>query len=366
MWANKGRLPIVLEPERYVARDHHDREIEAIFLPGWHCVGALDDMPNESDFFTTELLGRPLLLRNVGGRPRALLNVCAHRHAVLTSARRGHCDRTRCQVHGWEYDDEGVVCKVPDARSFTPIGRGAERERLRRFRAEVRERLIFVSLADQGPGLDEALGPVTRALIDEGFGPRFREVARWEIDHPANWKVPVENAIESYHVPVVHPSTFQVMPPEEDEEHELGDGYSEHRDSDNAKSVFYRAAMRALRRAPHYSYRHHHRFPSLMIAATDAMSLLQVILPTSPTTSRSMIRAYAYGGEPGWISGRILSRALGLPIRRFVGQVLAEDGAILGAVQRGLTSPEKSGPGALGAREERVHLFQQWVANRVG
>lgn len=365
MWVHKGRLPVVLDPARYAGRADHDREIEALFLPGWSCVGSLDDIAREGDFFTTELFERPILVRNVGGEPRAFLNVCAHRHSLLTSEARGRCARTRCQLHGWEYDDEGRVCKIPDARSFAPIPRGAESERLRRFHTEVREKLIFVSLNEGAPPLDDALGGATLALLHEGFGPRYRQIARWDIDHPANWKVPVENAIESYHVPAVHPGSFVNHGPEEGEDHVLADAYTSHKDSDDASSIVYRAVMRGLRRSPHFSYRHHHAFPSMMLALTDAMSFLQVILPTSPTTSRSIVRLFVYRGDPGWIPGFFVSRLAALFIRPFVGRVLREDLAVHGAIQRGLASPDKPGPGSISAREERIYAFQRWVSANV-
>jgi phenylpropionate dioxygenase-like ring-hydroxylating dioxygenase large terminal subunit len=364
MWASKGRLPFALDPSSYSDAAFHERELAAIFVPAWHCVGAMDDIPREGDYFTTELLGRPVLVRNTGGAPRAFLNVCAHRHILLTSKPCGHFKRIQCQFHGWEYDDDGAVCKVPDARSFLPVARGVER--LRRLRAATCQRLVFVSLAPEGPDLKEALGPATWGLIEEGFGPLYHELARWTTDHAANWKVPVEGSVESYHVPVVHPGTFARMPAEEDELHEIGDTYSFHEDSEDARSPIYRAAMRGLRRSPRYSYRHHLSYPSLMLALTDAMSFLRVTLPTSPTTSRSLVRAYAYEGDPGWLPARVTAAASAPVIRSYIERVIAEDEPLFADMQRGLASPDHAGPGVLGAREERVHAFQAWVAKKVG
>jgi choline monooxygenase len=364
MWRSKGRLPMALTPAAYVDGAFAERELATLFLPGWHCVGTTDDLRQEGDYFTAELLGRPVLVRNTKGTPRAFLNVCAHRHIVLTSKACGHFDRIRCQFHGWEYDDDGVVRRMPDARSFVPVSRGAER--LRALRCETRGRLVFVSLATEGPGLPDALGATTAALVDEGFGDRYREIARYTTDHAANWKIPIESAVESYHVPVVHPSTFARMPPEEGEHHDLGDGYSTHEDREDARSLTYRAAMQALRRSPRWSFRHHVSYPSLLLSLTDALSFVRVILPTSPTTSRSMVRAYVYEGDRGWPPARVMSRISGRVLRRYIARVIEEDEPIFAAMQRGLASPEHAGPGVLGAREERVHAFQRWIADRVG
>jgi phenylpropionate dioxygenase-like ring-hydroxylating dioxygenase large terminal subunit len=357
MWTDRGRLPLLLTGDRYFDPANHELEMGRLFRPAWHCVGSLDDLARDGDFITLDLLGRPLLIRRVGGRPRAFLNVCAHRHAALTGAKSGHCERMRCQYHGWEYDDEGTVCQIPDARSFLPIERGGEA--LKRLRAGTCGKLIFVSLADNGPDLAEFLGEETRALLEEGFSDRYHTIARWEIDHAANWKVPVENSLESYHVPVVHPDTIARMP--EDERHALHDRSTSYEDWEDARSPYYRWLMRAARRSPLFSYRHHHSYPSLTLAFTDLMSYAQVVIPTSPTTSRSLVRAFLYEGERGPVGSRLLSWLAGPALRRYITNVLEADGALFAHIQRGLASPDKPGPGSIGAREERVHAFQSWV-----
>src|SRR5262245_17382833 len=121
MWVNAGRLPHVLSPAAYFSDEHHAREIERIFLPGWHCVATADDVPEHGDFVTGDLFGIPILVRNHEGTISAFRNVCAHRHTMLTNAPRGRSPRIVCQYHGWEYDSEGAVCKVPDAACFVPI-----------------------------------------------------------------------------------------------------------------------------------------------------------------------------------------------------------------------------------------------------
>jgi phenylpropionate dioxygenase-like ring-hydroxylating dioxygenase large terminal subunit len=158
---------------------------------------------------TTEVLGEPVLVRNCDGEIRAFQNVCAHRHSLLTSQPRGTSPRIRCQYHGWEYDSDGRSLRVPDARSFVPIRRGAEC--LWRFRVATLGQLVFVSLAKDGPSLREALGEPTSALIEQVVSSDYRQVAAWTIEHAANWKIPVENALESYHIPEVHPKTFRKL-----------------------------------------------------------------------------------------------------------------------------------------------------------
>jgi phenylpropionate dioxygenase-like ring-hydroxylating dioxygenase large terminal subunit len=363
----------VLAPADYFSDEQHARELERVFLPGWHCVGAIDDALGSGDFVTRELFGHPILLRNEGGDLCAFLNVCAHRHCRLERAERGSARRIVCPYHGWEYDADGAVRKVPDAACFKPIRRGAER--LHRYRVERLGRLVFVSLATNGPGLDATLGERTISLGREIFSDRFRMIAAREIDHPCNWKIPIENVLESYHVASLHrnaladhPRFFKVFtgaPKRGDEApvHELGDRFTVFRDALGAESAAYRALMRRLRRDASLEYVHHHAFPNIVFGHTSIVSFLQVTYPTSPTTSHSTIRLFLHRGDD---DRALLSLAISPVLDRVAGRlidmVLREDAYIYPDAQRGLEASLLKG--VLGSREERIHAFQSWLKRK--
>src|SRR5262245_63008928 len=107
MWAHDHRLPQVLSPRCYHDAEHHAREVDALFAPGWHCVATLEALRRPGDFVTLELAGEPVLVRNCGGELRAFQNVCAHRHSLIRGEPQGSAPRIRCRYHGWEYDDDG-------------------------------------------------------------------------------------------------------------------------------------------------------------------------------------------------------------------------------------------------------------------
>src|SRR5262249_14852355 len=158
---------------------------------------ATAQLPRHGDFITFELLGQPVLLRNLDGEYHAFLNVCAHRHCQLSSLPRGHDERFRCQYHGWEYTKEGRTGRIPDAQCFRPWDR--DNAHLHKFRTATCGELIFVSLAE-GPSLEDFLGPFHRTCavwFSRPYGPKWT----WQADYQANWKVPIENSLESYHVP---------------------------------------------------------------------------------------------------------------------------------------------------------------------
>jgi nitrite reductase/ring-hydroxylating ferredoxin subunit len=189
------RLSQLLSADRYYSADSHELEMERLFRPAWHCIGLVDDIPAEGDYFTLEHLGHPLLVQNQGDRVAVFHNVCAHRNSLLAWQPRGHMARITCGYHGWQYDRDGVVCKIPGGEHFKPMK--ASEFRLDRVRVGTIGRLIFVALDNATPPLPEFLGPVMYERLGYTFSDAVRPVARWTVEHQCNWKVLIENTLES-------------------------------------------------------------------------------------------------------------------------------------------------------------------------
>src|SRR4051812_6926884 len=107
MFLNSHRLPHLLSPDCYRSPEFYAREVKMALRGAWHVVCSQDDLPRSGDFLTCDLLGVPVQLRNFEGEIRALSNVCAHRHCLISSFERGNSPRMTCQYHGWEYDESG-------------------------------------------------------------------------------------------------------------------------------------------------------------------------------------------------------------------------------------------------------------------
>lgn len=356
-WVNPGRLPHVLEPSCYYDQQHYEREVARVFEPAWHFAATRNDLAVHGSFVTFEAFGHPVLVRNHEGTLHAYQNVCAHRHAKLTGEARGQCDQLRCQYHGWEYGPDGSPSHVREADCFRPIEKGAQR--LRKFEVATCGQLVFVALGATC-SLDDYLGPRTRTLCETIFADTYRQIDASTVAHPANWKIPIENGLESYHVPVVHGGSFEAMPLNPLQRHELGDGYSVYEDVEPPASRAYRFVMRRVRRDPNYRYHHHHHFPNLTFVHTDISSYVQSVVPLSATTSVSHIRLFGYDGD-GRVQ-KLTAQLLRRPLAKFAAKVLAEDAPLIGDVQQGMNASRQRG--VIGACEERVFAFQEWLARR--
>jgi choline monooxygenase len=355
MFVNKSRLEHLLPPSAYYAPEQHHRELDSLFEPAWHLIACRSDLPKSGDFITFDLFGHPLLLRNFDGDLRCFINVCAHRHSMLTHERRGHAPRLVCQYHGWEYTKDGRTGRIPDARCFRPWDR--ENAHLTTVRTEICGELVFVCLAPQAPSLTDHLGSYW-TLFASSFSPPYRAAWTYDASYAANWKVFVENSLESYHLPVVHPKTFGKLPPEANCEHGLDARFTWYRAHDDELAplawVAERFGVPSTR-----TYEHHNLHPNITYSQSDCVRLIMSVFPTSPTTCRHQAWLFTVRGErPGWIKegfGWLLARA----ISRFASKVVQEDVGIYPDVQRGMEA--SSARGVIGTREERVYVFQKYV-----
>lgn len=207
--------------------------------------------------------------------------------------------------------------------------------------------------------IESELAPETIALARRAFSTDWRLASFFSLAHPCNWKVPLENVLESYHVDCLHdnvvarhPKLFRVFAGGP-EKHDLGEGHSSYFDTFGDGSSVLRRVLGLVHPEATTAYVHHHVMPNIVLATTGLFSFMQQVVPTSPRTSRSNVWLYVRARAHA-IPG--MSRLAAAAIRR----VLDEDAAVYDAVQRGLESSSRTG--VIGTREERIWHFHRWLA----
>jgi choline monooxygenase len=361
MFVHQNRLETLLKPDHYRSEAQYRREIERLFVPAWHLVGTSAELPRDGDFLTLDLLGEPALVRNIGGEYHAFQNVCTHRHSLLTHQERGNSPRLRCQYHGWEYKPDGFTARIPDAHCFRPFDR--ENSRLRKFRLERCGDLLFVSLAEDGPSLREHLEPYYDLVAGRFTSPAWRPDLGWGFDSACNWKFPIENTLESYHIPCLHPNSFGgIYPSEERQEHTLDDRYTTltYDSGEDPRLRFWqRMITRRLGGESTNIYIHCHIHPNLVFVLTDLYCYAGSYLPTSPGSTRLRLRSYRFHGPRRGPVPALLSQFAGRIGRWTMLRVMSEDIAIFEDQQKGMAASRH--PGCIGTREERIFIFQQYI-----
>ncbi len=331
----------------------------------WHFVGTVDQLARPGDFLTLSLLGREIQIRNFDGNLRAYMNVCAHRHCLLTSQPAGNSPTMRCQYHGWEYGPDGRTRKIPCAKDLAPIDR--DQLQLDEFTSGPSASSFFVCLVPNGPSLKEFLGPIF-GLVQERFGAHWQRSYRGEFFYDANWKVAIENSLEAYHVESIHPETFRSAPENRGPEHCLNERHTSfttdmpfaaHHRLDRWFHRFEARCVQWFGGALTGKYQQHHVFPNLLFSFTDAISLVHAVTPRSrPSRDRGVSIQY-YRGRRSTIR-RWIAKGLGRLEAVILRRIMNEDVSLYPQIQQGLaSSPHR---GTLARSEERIHAFQSFLA----
>ena len=167
----------------------------------WQFIGHEAMVPHAGDYLAEEIGGAPVVVaRNPEGGLAAFHNVCRHRAGALVADGQGHCGEAFvCRYHGWRYALDGRLRSATDfgaAPGFDPRQYGLFRAKVETWRS-----LVFVNLDLAAAPLADVLDPLTgeAPLAD------FPLVERRSHMLACNWKTYVENYLEGYHLPMVHP-----------------------------------------------------------------------------------------------------------------------------------------------------------------
>jgi choline monooxygenase len=186
----------------YTESSSFDQEKDRIFARTWQVVGHRHQLANAGDFFTTELQGEPLLLvRSAEGVLRGFYNVCRHR-AGPPAQGCGSRKLFRCGYHGWTYDLDGKLIHAPEFENVQEFDRSYFA--LKPVRAEEWFNLIFVNLDPDAEPLTKSLGQLPQQAERFRFG-GMKLFERRSYEMRCNWKTYIDNYLEGYHLPSVHP-----------------------------------------------------------------------------------------------------------------------------------------------------------------
>ena len=178
----------------------HALERSAVFARSWQLVGREDQVVARGDHLVAEIGGVPLVVVRGEDRVlRALHNVCRHRAGPLATCDGKGAQALTCKYHGWTYALDGTLRGAPE------MGRAQEFDiagiRLPQAQVAVWRGLVFAALDAAEAfetvieGIDTRL-PASTNLV-------FAQRASYDI--ACDWKVYVDNFLEGYHLPQVHP-----------------------------------------------------------------------------------------------------------------------------------------------------------------
>ena len=170
------------------------------------------ELKNPGDYYALTLADEPIIvLRGDDSELRVLSNICRHRGTPLLDDGFGQINKyITCPYHAWAYSKEGNLEAIPYNES---IEVDRSQHQLTRFKVATWNGLVFTSLNNNVAPLEERVAAINNYLTQ--FVPEsFNQIRRGETEYwNANWKLAMENAMESYHLFQVHENTLQPWSP---------------------------------------------------------------------------------------------------------------------------------------------------------
>jgi phenylpropionate dioxygenase-like ring-hydroxylating dioxygenase large terminal subunit len=199
----------------YHSPEVFQEELDRIWYSQWIFIGHESEVPNPGDFRTGMVGQQPIIIvRDQQGRLNVFYNRCRHRGNTVCQLKRGNARVFTCAYHGWTYDVDGSLKGVPFEEGYHEILDHGDLGLTPIPRVDSYRGFLFANLSPVGPSLDEHLG-FAKANID-----RFCDVSPtgeldmsagvFKIKLRANWKMWMENSVDSYHVPTTHGSNIYI------------------------------------------------------------------------------------------------------------------------------------------------------------
>jgi phenylpropionate dioxygenase-like ring-hydroxylating dioxygenase large terminal subunit len=191
-----------LPPACYTDAGFYEFEKEALFNHEWLCVGREEWVKQEGDYFTTQIIGEPIVVaRTRKGELRAMSSVCQHR-GMLVAEGHGNARGFLCPYHHWTYGLDGRLVNAPAMERTCDFDKKAVG--LPNFKVEVWQGFIFINFDASAAPLAPRLKAVEAVLapyrLADAEGPRPGPAAHFAW----NWKVMFENNNDGYHASRLH------------------------------------------------------------------------------------------------------------------------------------------------------------------
>jgi choline monooxygenase len=329
----------------YQGEESYQRDLKHIFYRGWNLVGRKDQVMNPGDYFTAKI-GQENLLFVCGsdGEVRGFYNICRHRAGPLAHGA-GNSKTLRCLYHSWTYSLEGQLRTVPEFQG------------VQNFEVE-NCKLPQVQVKQWGPLVFAAIDPAMTFEEFVGTAPADLKECHLETmkffytkDYPlnANWKVYVDNYLEGYHLPTVHPDLCKEL----EYRNYRVDTFKWYSTQDAPPKETAKLYAGGDRPGAYYYW----MFPNLMFNIYQGVFQTNVIIPLSADKTIVRFDWYVRSDQFEEVSKKVPD------LIKFSDQVQDEDTRICEAVAQNLKSRSYSQGRYCVKRENGVHHFHGLVAD---
>ncbi|HVH36632.1 MAG TPA: aromatic ring-hydroxylating dioxygenase subunit alpha [Tahibacter sp.] len=183
-------------------------ETARVFARSWQLIAQAAQLAEPGDHVVDEIAGVPVVLvRGEDGQLRGFHNVCRHRAGPLALCNGKGARALRCRYHGWTYTLQGRLRAAAEMESAEDFAR--DEIRLPPVAVGEWQGLVFAALQPEIT-LDALLAGITERLGGHDL-PALVYSHRDSYEIACNWKVYVDNYLEGYHVPHIHPELNRLL-----------------------------------------------------------------------------------------------------------------------------------------------------------
>lgn len=351
-------MKALIKPSEYYEKVVLEKENNLLFQNTWNFVCFANELTNENDFISAFIGQVPVVVQNLRGQIKAFKNVCSHRHSIIQTQSKGNRP-LMCPYHGWAYDKKGIPKGIPKKPFFKFSKEELKCLKLKEYRLEKCGNLVFVNTSENNISLKDYLGELFDEVekMTNAFG-ELIDVNTIRIN--ANWKILVENTLESYHVNLIHEETFKKLGAEGIDfefikNHSTWDALLEYREDD--KKV--KRIHKPYKNRPYKieGYKHLIIFPNILISSTYGISFnLSYIRPITPDSSIFTSYVFMTKTENTDVEKTTIESMYEKSLVDFNRKVFNEDKEICEKVQIGVNYSNYDGE--LSEEEKRVCEFQ--------
>lgn len=343
-------------------------EKQHFFSNSWFCIGLETDVPQDGDVYPVTILDQPLLIiRDKNSKVRVYHNVCSHRGTQLINKPR-RCATIVCPYHAWSYSLDGNLINTPHVGGEN-INECKEINKVKSGLVEARSGiwagLIFVNLSGNKPDFEDFILPLSERWkrIDVSLLEHVKDVGQ-RPKFNANWKLVVENFVESYHLPWVHNSMdsfnpmgahYQILGGDS----YIGQGVKAHNPTDGYAGIF--NPFPGLSEEEYGTGESMYLPANLIIICMADFFFANIVTPVSPTLTAERIEMFLIG-ESATDPQLQYERQQLMDI---LCQVNNEDIGICEKVQKGRTSSAFAGGVFAPLQETTTLQFQKLLAQKL-
>ena len=356
--------------EYYTRRECFNLEKEHLFNKGWYAVGFVKDLPQPGSAIPVNYFDNPMLLvrSKQDKKIRVFQNVCRHRGMILIEKPTILKGAIRCRYHSWCYKQTGEVVATPHIGGpGYNFHTGIKNEELSLFevRSHIWRDVIFVNPDGMAPPFEEVYKPLLdRWKVFEQ--PMYSDMSdsSFTLELAGNWKLAVENYLESYHLPWVHPGL---------------NSYSKLEDHENIVEYGHYSGQISYKYIPQYSTGKQFTnfkdlgpewdtkgeyivlFPNLVLGVQKDHIFNLIIEPLSPNSIKEHIEIYY--SDPSMLSDEYKkTRQENAHLWK---TVFEEDIFVVEGMQKGRYAKNFDGGRFSPVMDEPTHVFHDWYARKI-